>query len=43
VNCVREFVLAIIVVLCMVSDLSHMFRLNVKDDVAEGFRALGSR
>jgi hypothetical protein len=43
VNCVWEFVFTIIVVLCLVSDLGHVFRLNVKDNVGDGFRVLGSR
>jgi hypothetical protein len=40
---VWEFIFAIIVVLCLVSDLGHVFRLNVKDDVGDGFRVLGSQ
>jgi len=42
-NCVGKFILSIVVVFCMSSNLCHVFGLNIEDDVSGGFRITNSR
>ena len=41
-NCMWEFILAIIMILGSVGDSGHVFRLNIKDNVSDGFVVLKS-
>jgi len=43
VNCVRKFILSIVVVFGLGSDLCHVFGLNIKDDIGDGFGTTRSR
>jgi hypothetical protein len=42
-NCTGKFILSIIVVFSLSSDLCHVFGLNVKDDISDSCRATKSR